>query len=972
MSTQRSMSRGEISPAFYAAADLAIYNTSLRSLRNAITCLERGVRGRAGTTWVVQTKSSGKRVKLIGFIFNADQTYILEFGEFYMRVHRLGAPVTEAGKAIEGVTQASQAVVTITAHGYLDGQELALGDLGGMEDLNGQIFVVANRTTDTFKLKYKLSGNYVDSSGFAAWTSGGTAARIYEIVTPYAEADLAELYADQQADVVTIARRGYRLRTLTRLAHNSWTLQVQVSGPAMTRPGFSASGAFYYNAVTTGGTTTGGDQYYTVTAISDENGEESLEGLGDERVISAITKANPARVTTATTHHYQTGDKVYLHDVTGMTEVNGRFFQITRISGTQFDLVAEDSTGYGTFTAGDVVNSVTWVDSVTPSDAAPVQVVVYTDPALKVRAIKVYRLTSGVPAFVGYAKKLAIPTPGSPPLNGAQPWVFDDKNDPGPDLQDTLPLDRDPFLDDVLDSPGVVGSYQQRKVYASSENDPDVMWASRPASPGNMSVHVPQLPDDAITAPIANSRVNEIRHLVDLRRLVIMTAGAELVASGDQAGNFTADSVNVRTSSYNGSSKVRPLVADNAIVYVQARNGYVRDMSYDAISDGLKGKNLSVYSRHLFDGHTIVDAAYQQIPDSVAWFVRDDGILLGMTYLPDEGEVGWHRHDTDGVIENVCVVPEENRDVLYWVVRRTIDGVDVRYIERQASSLFTDQTIRDAVCMDAAITYDGRNLDATHTMTLTGSGWTSTSTLTLTAWATFFKSTDVGNAIFLRGLDNSGNPTTVRCTITAYTSGTVVSVQPHKTVPTAMRAAPIGDWGRAVDEILGLWHLEGKDLSILKDGFVEADPNDVGYAKVTVASGKITLSAPGEVIQMGLPFIGDLETLDVDSIQVPGGGLMGEKKIVNKVWIYLLKTRGLWVGSAPPDDDLVDPLQDLSPLTTRDIELEDYDTPPTLVTGQEDQDFPADWNSHGRFFLRQTAPQPWAIEAILPEGDTDD
>src|SRR5690606_34482023 len=136
----------------------------------------------------------------------------------------------------------------------------------------------------------------------------------------------------------------------------------------------------------------------------------------------------------------------------------------------------------------------------------------------------------------------------------------------------------------------------------------------------------------------------------------------------------------------------------------------------------------------------IVDWAYQEEPNSVVWMVRSDGTLLGLTYLREHDVVAWHRHDTDGLVESVAVIPEGNEDALYMIVKRTIDGATVRYLERMNSRYFEE--IEDLVHLDCAITYDGRSetIFAGITMTLSGgTNWDENETLTLTASASHFK-----------------------------------------------------------------------------------------------------------------------------------------------------------------------------------------------------------------------------------------
>ena len=82
--------------------------------------------------------------------------------------------------------------------------------------------------------------------------------------------------------------------------------------------------------------------------------------------------------------------------------------------------------------------------------------------------------------------------------------------------------------------------------------------------------------------------------------------------------------------------------------------------------------------------------------------------------------------------------------------------------------------------------------------------------------------------------------------------------------------------------------------------------------------------------------------------------------------VYLEESRGLFVGSKPPSDDTVDPLQGLRELKVRNAE--GYDDPVALKTGPADVNINAGWNRGGRVFLRQVDPLPSTILSIVPSG----
>jgi len=453
---------------------------------------------------------------------------------------------------------------------------------------------------------------------------------------------------------------------------------------------------------------------------------------------------------------------------------------------------------------------------------------------------------------------------------------------------------------------------------------------------------------------MAGRQVNEVQSLIDLGRLVILTTGGEWSAEGD-GGVITPTTINTKQYSYNGSGDLQPIVIDGAAIYQQARGSIIRDLTYNFEISGYSGNDLTIFSAHLFDKFTIVDWSFQQIPHSILWVVRSDGVLLGMTFVKSQQVIAWHRHDFGGLVENVSVVPEGNEDTLYVTVKRTINGKSVRYVEKLTSRQIND--IVDNKFMDSHLSYDGRNTNTSHTMTLSGgTTWEYTETLTLTSSTSFFSANDVGNAIHYQDGE------VLRLTITEYTSATEVQVKPHKTVPVTYRSQAVSEWEKAVDELTGLWHLEGKDVAIFGDGFVVASPNNASYDIVTVANGKVTLDKPYAVIHVGLPYLSDIETLDIDT---PNGETISDKsKIVGEVNMFVEETRGIFVGPKPPSG--TDPLENLVEFKLRDVE--DYDSPVSLTTDNISVNIKPEWNSNGRVFVRQVDPIPMTILSVSPAG----
>lgn len=499
-----------------------------------------------------------------------------------------------------------------------------------------------------------------------------------------------------------------------------------------------------------------------------------------------------------------------------------------------------------------------------------------------------------------------------------------------PEFDDTPPLDRDPFIA-AGDYPSTAVYHEQRLAFANTVNNPQKIWLSQTGNFHNLNVSSPAKPDDAITLRIDAAQVNSVRNMVSLDDLIILTSGAiHKITSGDNAFSFA----NLRTKpqSYRGSSILDPIIIDNTIIYVQARGSRVRDIKYALESDGYKGQPLSILSEHLVRNKTIVSWAYAQEPDSIIWMVRNDGKLLGVTYLAEQDVLAWHQHETDGFYESVCTVEEGDEDAVYFVVKRTINGTTKRYIERLHTRNFTD--IKDAFFVDSGLSFNG--------LTATISGATQANPVVITATGHTFSNGQItlhedivgmtelngqsytignvtANTYELTGVDGTG--------FTAYISG--------------------GTAKQLVTSLSGFDHLEGETISILADGNV--------HPPQIVNSGTITLDYGANKVHGGLPYISDLETLEP-----PFEGTAGSPKQATEIIIGVESSRGLWAGPIDLPEELVE-------LKQRQNEL--WGEPTDLQTGYFNITVESTWEKNGQLLLRQVDPLPLTILSIVPDYD---
>ncbi len=696
---RRSFAGGEITPEAYGRVDLAKNQTGLATCLNYTTLPHGPAANRAGFGYVIWTKHPDKKSVLIPFIYSTSQAYVLEFGDQYLRIHTLGGTVLTAPQNITAISKANPGVLTYSGADPTDGQWAYLSGIGGMTELNGRYVKVANVNTgaNTFELQ-DVFGNDIDTSSYTTYTSGGTFGLVYEVATPYLEADLFDLHFTQSADVLTITHQGYQQRQLSRLGAASWSLATLSFSPSIAAPEDQRV------AATTG---TGTTRYrYIVTSVATEGLEESarpaIEATLTPKAITGMTLANPG-VATAASHGIVANDLTYVKDfaTNGMTQFADGYYQANTIptaSTISFKVVggaAIDTSGFSAYDGSGATVAECGVQN-DLTTAGNKNTITWTNVSGAIR-YNIYKYANGVWGYIGQAS------------DGALGFVDDNIT---PDSSRVLPENDDPFTS-ANNYPGAVGYFKGRRWFAGTINKPHNLWGTRSGTESNMSYSIPSRDDDRIAVRLTARQANTIRHIVPLSDLLLFTSGAEWQITTQNSDAITSVSIDYRVQGYVGASNVPPVVTSRSVLYAQDRGGRVREMLYKWESQGYETNDISIMAPHLFDLYTIKSMAYTRAPYSVAWCVRSDGVLLGCTYAPEHQVLAWHKHTTDGEFEAIASIPEGTEDVLYAIVKRTIGGNTRRFVERLHTRFFTTQA--ECFFVDSGITYDGAS-----TTTITG------------------------------------------------------------------------------------------------------------------------------------------------------------------------------------------------------------------------------------------------------------
>lgn len=707
---QPAFTAGELSPALWARVDLAKYQSGLKRARNVFIHAHGGVSNRPGLQFVGETKTSGP-ARQIPFIYDpdTDQTYNLVFTHLKLRFFRMGSPILEAAKAISAISQANPGVVTANAHGFANGDEIVVTDVVGMGGLNGRNFIVRNVTTNSFRLE-DMFGAAVDTSAMPAYAGGGAARRVYEIATPYATADLPKLVVAQEKDVMYIAHVNHAPRKLSRFADANWTLTTLTFAPAMAAPsGLTVSARYKFRSGS------GANYGFRVSAVS----------------ATGARSAASAQVTVW--WQYENFDARYIQ--VSWNAVAGAAYYLVYRSDASGGIVAETAnlsadmpSGGGSFSGdGSAIPGsadagapatptgvsakvqfgreytyvISAVSSASGEESLPsAEVSVNNDMAIKGNLnVITWSALTGASKYIIYRNDNGL----FGYVGTSETTTFTDENIV-PDVADGPQSGNNPFVG-IGNYPRCITFFEQRLAFAGTLNEPSAVYLGQSANYENFGSASPAKASDAITFRIRSREKNEVRALVPSRGLGVFSSAAEWTVSGGSEDFLSPANTVIRLQSNRGCSYLQPLVVGNVMLFPQARGGVVRDFSYEFANDSFTGSDLTVMARHLFADRRIVSWAYAQSPNSIVWAVLDNGALVSLTYMREHEVWGWTHHVTDGVFEDVNVVPERDEDAVYFVVRREVNGQQKRYVERLHSRDFL--TSEAAFFVDCGLSYAG-------------------------------------------------------------------------------------------------------------------------------------------------------------------------------------------------------------------------------------------------------------------------
>lgn len=697
ISTLFAFNRGMVSPLALARQDLKRMALSAETQTNWMPRVLGAMMLRPGTTYLQSTKDDAASVTL-PFVFATDDTAQVELTDEAMRVIVNDAVITRASVATAVAnsefttdltswtdSDESGGVSAWATGSYMsllgNGTAYAIRDqqvtvAGGDQNVEHGLAVYVARGTATLKLGSSQGGEqYLAATALRtgwhslAFTPAGNfwirlqandttatligsceveAAGAMYLVTPWAAADLQNIRFDQSGDVIFCADGANRQQRIERQGARSWSIVDYYAEDGPFRAQNTGPITMTAGALTGSTTLTASQAYFKSTNVGSLFRLSSLGQTVSASAVAQDTWTDPIRVT-------------------GID--NGRVFSVV-ITGTWVATVTlQRSVGE----PGDWTDVTTYTtnQSTTYDDTLDNQIVYYR------LGVKTGGFTSGtVVMSLSYAA-------GS--IEGIGRVTA---------YTSTTVVNIDvvaAFGSTSATSDWWEGSWSDRRGWPSSVAlyDGRLWWAGSDLIVGSVSDAFDSFDDGVegdsgpIRRSVGSGPVDTVNWLLPLGSLLVGTQGAERVAKASSLDEpLTPTAFSLKPVSTQGSADLPAVKVDTNGVFVQ-RNG-------------ARAYELSVGNTYNYEANDLTAIvpeigaggfrriAVQRQPDTRIHFVRADGKVAILVTDRVEKVTCWILYETDGVVEDVVVLPGTTEDTVYYTVARTINGNTKRYREKWA------------------------------------------------------------------------------------------------------------------------------------------------------------------------------------------------------------------------------------------------------------------------------------------------
>jgi hypothetical protein len=721
--------RGIISRLAMARVDLKRYAMAAEEQTNFIPRVLGSAMLRPGLEYITTTRDN-QRARYLDFIFSIDDTAIIELTPLVMRVLVDETPVTRPsvssvitnGNFNASLVSWTDIDETLGTSQWVTGGYMGLqglnGDYGGRRQQvtvapadvgvvhavrvvieRGEIDILVGSSAGgeqyfrvtlgrgTHSLAFTPNADFwVDLIAFTEYESlvdscTIEAAGIMELPTPWSGGSLADIRKDQSGDIIYVACDGHQQMKIERRGTTSWSIVYYEpeTGP--------------FRAINTSRTTISNSAIRGATTLT------ASQRIFNNDLVGALfqLESNGQDVDDIFAVDEQVGDKIV---VTGVGDA--RDVEISLLFGGAVATITLQRSVGDTEVWEDTATSYTANTTTTFNDTLDNQIVAYR--------LKCTAYTSGsvdgqlryeYGSIVGVVRIISITN-----AKVAEAIVLQRLGNIGT-LGNSATLNwREGTWSDSRGWPSAVALAEGRLWWAGK----DKWFGSVTDDFANWD---PDYEGDAgpIQRSIGSGPVSTICWLLPLQRLL---AGTDATVVAGRSSSFeellTPSNFNTKIAITQGTERSQAARIDETGVFIQ-RGGY-RVLAISSAQDINATYSVEDLSQLVPDlgAPGIELVVVQRQPDTRVHAMRSDGKVAVMVYDKNEDVKCWILVETDGRVEDMLVMPgADGEDNVYYLVRRTIEGVSQWYFEKWARE---DECIGGDECKlaDSFVVYDGSNL----------------------------------------------------------------------------------------------------------------------------------------------------------------------------------------------------------------------------------------------------------------------
>jgi hypothetical protein len=740
-----SFNSGEWSPYLEARTNLEKYRNSCKTLENMVITPYGPANRRAGTEYLGAAKLSGTRCRLIGMDISDTNHIVMELGVGYIRFWKNGALITSGGNPVEAVQvdYLNNTTGLTPAHPYQEADlravqvcqinnlvylthpsyppqrlsrlsdtswtigEVPFGDASIKNNWAPMLDQNVKATTITPSATTGTSITLTASSGIF---KAGHVGSYWELAHPNPTTFITRgLATNGTSDTIEILGK-WSLQTF-----GTWTAQLDLEKSTDDGATWTVARTYKssddYNATSSGEETvrtlfrltvknTGADSSNAtltianktatitgfgynvaagqqITVVSSDATQSNNKALGTftAKTVSAakgtLTISGTTATLTGTSYTASAGQQITVASNESTQDVNADkmlgVFTIATASATAITYTvpsgAKVPTGDITFQNSATSTTITY--EVPVGTTVPTGTITFSKGSSRAMLSPIDPTLKGLVRITGFTSSTSVTALVLKSLGGTgatSQW-------------------REGAFSAVQGYPAAVALHDSRIIFAGTASNPSSLWGSY--SNDFQNFRQGAYDADSWFFTLASTTGGQIQWIVSKSALLIGTTLDEWsMAASDATRPITPTNVNVRQQSHYGSSLVGAQIINDTILFIQRMSRKIRELVYTWASESWVSNDVTALAEHT-TRTGILETAYQRVPDAILWFIRGDGQLVSMTYEREQQVVGFARHITDGTFESVATINGTNaEDEVYVLVKRTINGATVRYVER--------------------------------------------------------------------------------------------------------------------------------------------------------------------------------------------------------------------------------------------------------------------------------------------------